>query len=193
MVDTPKSALLDLNVNTDDIHSLVNRAVLVGSLVATPPVRAYIARHAGVPAAILQIEAPRIPTQPLPRQVSGRSNGPTDLFRSTDQYRLDVQADPSVPFLDVYAQAPTTQAAGELANAAVDGLSTYLHSVGGSEGTQPAVQARIRQFGRAQGKLISNGLQIQVALLAFLISFALAGTAAIAVGRIKRGWRLAAA
>jgi hypothetical protein len=190
MVDTPRSALLDTRQTTDDIHSLVNRAVLVGSLMATPSVRAYIAQRVGVPADILQIEAPRTPFEPAPRKVTGRSNGPMDLFRTTNQYRLDIQADPVVPFLDIYAQGPTASAAGQLANAAVDGVGEYLRNLAASQGTPQRLQVQLRQFGRAQGKVLKKGIQWQIAFLASLAAFAVAATAAVAIGRIKRGWSL---
>ena len=38
VVDTPNSALLDLRQGTDDINSLKNRAVIVGTVAASPPV-----------------------------------------------------------------------------------------------------------------------------------------------------------
>jgi hypothetical protein len=192
MVDTPKSALLDLRQSTDDVQALTNRAVLLGSLMASPPVLAYIARRAGVPADVLQVQAPRTPAQPRPRTVPGRSNGPTDLLRSTDQYRLDIQADPIVPFLDIYAQAPTASAAGVLANAAVDGLGDYLRALG-AQGTPRGMQVQLRQFGRARGEVINKGIDLQVALLTFVFVFAVACAAAVAIARIRRGWLLAAA
>jgi hypothetical protein len=193
MVDTHRSALLDVRQSTYDISMLVNRAVLVGSLMATPSVRADIARRTHVPADALQIEAPRTPVQPLPRKVAGRSNGPADLFRTTNQYRLDVRADTTVPFLDIDAQAPTAIAASQLANGAVDGLEDYLRTVAASQRTPSTMHVEVRQFGRAQGRVITQGIQWQVAVLAFCIAFAAASAAAVAIGRIRRGWRLEAA
>lgn len=193
IVDTPDSTLFDLRQSTDDIQDMANRALLVGSLMGSPPVAAYIARQAGVPADTLQIQAPRTPEQPLVNAVPGRSNGPSDLLRSTDQYRLDIEADPTVPFLDIYAQAPTASAAGRLANGAVDGVGDYLRQIAASERTPQGEQVQIRQFGRAQGKVINGGIELQVALLAFFFVFV--GGCAISAGiaRVRRGWSLAAA
>ncbi len=193
MVDTPKSALFDLRQNTDDIRYMTNRALLIGSLMASPPVRAYIARRAGVPAETLQVQGPRTPTQPRVSAVPGRSNGPTDIFRTTAQYRLEIAADPVAPFLDIYAQGPTASAARALANGAVDGLGDYVRSLAASQRTPQDLRVQIRQLGRARGEVINQGIDLQIALLSFFIVFAGACAAATALARVRRGYRLAAA
>ena len=193
MVDSPKSALLDLNVDSGGISNMTNRALLVGTLAGSPPVADFISRRTGVPASELQIQAPSTPAHPAPRSVTGRSNGPTDLLRSPHQYRLDIYADPIVPFLDIYAQAPTAIAAAQLANGAADGLSDYIQGIAASQGSTKYAQIRLRQFGRAQGKVINPGVDFEVALLTFLIVFAIGCAASVAVGRIRRGWSVAGA
>ena len=193
MVDTPHSTLLDLRQNSDDIQNMANRALLVGSLTATQPVLAYIAQRAHVPASALEVQAPRDEANPRPRPVPGRSNGPTDLLRTTEQYRLDIQADPIVPFLDIYAQAPTASAAAELANGAVAGLADYVRAIGASQGTPQDLQVHLRQLGQARGTVINNGIQLQVAVLVFLAVFAGGCLVTVAISRIKRGWALEAA
>lgn len=197
MVDTPKSALLDLKVDSGHISDMTNRALLVGTLAGSPPVVDFISRRTGVPASELQVQAPSTPAHPAPRSVTGRSNGPTDLLRSPDQYRLDIYADPIVPFLDIYAQAPTASAAAHLANGAVDGLTDYVQSIAASQGSikyaPQYAQIQLRQFGRAQGKAINPGVDFQVAMLTFLIVFAIGCAGNVAIGRIRRGWSLAGA
>jgi hypothetical protein len=192
VVDTPRSALLDLRQSTDDIDALKNRAVLVGTVMASPPVRAFIARRAGLPAGALQVVPPRTPAQPRATAASGHKKGATDLLRSTDQYRLDIRANPTVPILDVYAQAPTASAAAGLANAAVTGLEDYLRHLATADRTPAELQVRIRRLGGARGDVINNGIGLQVALVTFLIVFGVACCAAVVVARVRRGWLLAA-
>ena len=50
----------------------------------------------------------------------------SDILRLNDQYRLVVQSNPTVPFLEVYAQAPDVRSATALADAAVDSVKSYL-------------------------------------------------------------------
>lgn len=192
LVDNPKSALTDLGVDSDGISAMMTRAVLVGSLAASPTVEDLISRRTGVPVSELQIETPSTPAHVYPQPVTGRSNSPTDLLRSPAQYRLQVYADPIVPFLDIYAQAPSADAAARLANGAAQGLSSYLQSVESSQGTSHPL-IRLRQLGTAQGNVINPGIDLQVAGLVFLFVFGLGCVGTIALGRIRRGWRLAAA
>jgi hypothetical protein len=193
VVDTPNSALVDLRQGADDIQSLKNRAVLVGNVMGSPPVRAFIARRAEVPVESVQVVTPRTPQSPRPRADNGQKKGPSDLLRSTDQYRLDIQANPTVPVLDIYAQAPTAEGSEALANAAVDGLRDYLRELAGSERTPLETQVQIRQLGRARGGVLNEGVAYQAALLSFVVVFAVCSAVALGIARIRRGWVLAGA
>jgi hypothetical protein len=191
VVDTPYSAVLDLRQGTDDIVPLKNRAVLIGTLMGSATVRADIARRAGVPTERLEVVAPRTPQQPRPVEQSGAKKGPGDLLESTDQYRIDIQANPTVPLLNIDAQAPSAEAAEKLANAAVAGLGDFLRRVATSERTPKAMQVELRQLGTAEGKVINGGIQLQVMLVVFTLVFALSCAATMLVTRVLRGWRLA--
>jgi hypothetical protein len=192
VVDTPYSSVLDLRQGTDDILPLKNRAVLIGSLMVSGAVRADIARRAGVPLERLQVVPPRTPQQPRPVEQSGATNGPTDLFESTEQYRIDVQANPTVPLLNIDAQAPTAESAQKLANAAVHGLGDFLRRVAASNATPRGMRVTLRQLGTAKGSVINNGVQAQVMLVVFSLVFALACAATMTIARVRRGWQSAA-
>ena len=47
-------------------------------------------------------------------------------------YRLEVQARPTAPILDIYTQAPSTAEAQRLADEAAAGLRDYLRAVAAS-------------------------------------------------------------
>jgi hypothetical protein len=191
VVDTPKSTVLDLRQNTDDLQALNQRAVLLGNVIANGPVAAAIARRAGVPISVLQVTPPLTPTQLLP-QAGSANNSVSDIVKSTNQYRLSINVNPTVPMLDIYAQAPNATSAAVLANAAVDSLRDYLATVAVEQHTPPADQVRLLQLGRAQGAVINGGIRWQVAVFAFALTFALACATVIFVTRIRRGWAAAA-
>ena len=46
----------------------------------------------------------------------------TDILKRPNEYRLSIQANPTVPVLDIYAEAPDDAAAKKLASGAVSGL-----------------------------------------------------------------------
>jgi hypothetical protein len=192
LVDTPRSMVLDLRQGTYDFDAMRNRALLIGNVMASRTVREHIAREVGVPADALQVTPPRTPEAPRPRAEVGQEKRATDILKSNDEYRLDIQTNATVPILDVYAQAPTARSAEELANAAVAGTRLYVDQAALSEGTGRGQRVELRQLGAAHGKVLNSGVSVQVGVLAFILFFAVSCAAVMALARIRRGWRMAA-
>jgi hypothetical protein len=192
LVDTPQSIMTNLRENSYSIDGLVNRAVVLGNVIASTPVEARIAQRANVPAALLRIQAPitpRVASLPLDSQ---DSRSITDILKSNEQYRIAINANPTVPMLDIYAQAPSAQSAAALANAAVDELKAYLGALASSQATPADDEIRIEQLGRATGMVINPGVKYQAALLVFILTFLLACATTIFISRIRAGWRVEA-
>lgn len=192
IVDTPRSSVLDLRQNTYSFMALTQRAVLLGNVMANGPVRLDIARRAHVPVQSLQITAPLTPKEPRPPADGQNQKHTTDLVKSTDQYRIDIEANPTVPELDIYSQAPTTEEATILANAAVDGLRRYLGQLAATQQIPAKDQIRLLQLGRARSAVVNRSIDWQVALLAFLLTFGFACATVIFLSRVGRGWQMAA-
>jgi hypothetical protein len=193
VVDTPKSTILDLRQDTYNLEALTNRAVLIGSVMASSPVRQTIASLSGIPARALQIEAPLTPSQPRAVADSGNQRRVSDILRSTDQYRLHLEANPTVPILDIYAQTPSAESATKLANAAVRALRSRLSTLAAADGTPGKDQIRVRELGTARGAVINSGVNWQVAMVAFVLTFGLSCASLVFLARVREGWRLAAA
>lgn len=188
VVDTPASTVLDLRQSTLDFESLRNRAVLLGNVIAGSTVRDAIARRARVPAGALRIQAPLTKEQAAAPPDSGNERHTSDILKSNDQYRLDIQANLSVPMLDIYAQAPTAASAGLLANAAVDELRAYLVRLAATQRTPAPSQVKLLQLGRAQGVVINRGVRWEVAALAFILAFAFSCASVLYLARVRAGW-----
>lgn len=191
LVDTPRSAVLDLRQDLFQIESMTNRSVLLGNVMASQPVVAYIARRAGVPPEAITASTPRTPNSPRPFATPGSERKTSDILRSTDQYRLNIEANPTVPVLRIYAQAPTADRAAELANASVDGLRDYLAQEAEARGVELDTQVRLQQLGRATGATINDGIRLQLILLTFLVVFGVSAAGAIFMARVRRGFKLA--
>lgn len=189
VVDTPTSTVLDLRQSTNDFESLRNRAVLLGNVIAGSTVRAAIGRRARLAPGTLRVQAPLTREQAVPPPDSGNERRTGDILRSNDQYRLNIQANLSVPMLDIYAQAPTAASAALLANAAVDELRAYLVRLADAQGTPGPDRIRLLQLGRAQGTVINPGVRWEVALLAFALTFAFSWATVLFVARVRNGWR----
>jgi hypothetical protein len=192
VVDTPKSSIVDLRQNTYSFEALTQRAILLGNVMANGPVREAIAESAGVPVDVLQVAAPLTSRQPRAQVGSANQKRAGDLLKSTDQYRLSIQANPTVPVLDIYSQAPTAESAEILANSAVDSLREYLADLAARKDISADDQIQLVQLGRARGKVINDGVDWQVAFLAFLLTFAISCATVIFFARVRQGWRMAA-
>ena len=192
VVDTPTSALVDLRQDTYSLDGLRNRSVLLGNVIASTRVRQNIARRLGLPAESLRIQPPLTREQPAPAVDSENARRTGDILKSTDQYRLNIQANPTVPVLDIYAQTPTADSATTLVNAAVDELRAYLGQLSTAERTPEKEQIQLIQLGRGRGAVINQGVQWQLALLVFLITFAVCAATVTFLDRVRAGWRLEA-
>jgi len=190
LIDTPQSIAIDLRQDTYSISALTNRAVVLGNVIASTSLEAQIAREAHVPADLVRIEAPLTPQESSIQVDPQKARRATDILKSNDQYRLQINADPEVPILDIYAQTPTAASAAALANAAVDQLKGYVANLAASERTPAADQIRLVQLGRATGVVINPGVQYQVAILAFVLTLLLSCATVMFVARIRAGWRL---
>jgi hypothetical protein len=192
LVDTPGSISIDLRQDTYSISALTTRAVVLGNVIASTPVETLIARRAHVPAGLLRIDAPLTPQEVSVQVDPQKARRVTDILKSNGQYRLQVSANPEVPMLDIYAQAPTADSAAALANAAVDELEAYVAGLASSERTPAKDQIRLEQLGRASGVVINPGVQYEVAVLACLLTFLASCATIVFVARVRAGWRLAA-
>jgi hypothetical protein len=193
VIDTPTSALVDLRQDTYSLDGLTNRAVLLGNVISSTTVRQHIARRAGLPVERLTIQAPLTPKQSAPRADSENRRTTGDIVKSTDHYRLNIQSNPSVPVLDIYAQTPNAESAAILVNSAVEELQAYLVDLARAEKTPPHKQITLIQLGKARGTVINEGVDWQIAILAFLITFGISSATVIFAARVRAGWRLAAA
>jgi hypothetical protein len=167
VVDTPSSMLIDLRQDTYNLDGLKNRSVLLANVIASTPVRQRIARDAGVPVERLRIQPPLTREQSAPAVDSENAKKTSDILKSADQYRIVIQANPTVPMLDVYAQTPDADTAATLVNAAVHELRGYLEDVAAEQRTPGGDQIKLIQLGEA------------------------CSATTIFVARVRAGWRLA--
>jgi hypothetical protein len=188
IVDTPRSSAVDPQVDSYTLKSLSNRALILGNVMASLPVREYIAAQAGVPLEKVRVEPPLTPEQPRPLADSAHSPHISDLFKRPDEYRISVQATPQAPVLDLYAVAPTAEEARALTTSAVEGLRTYLGSVDRSQKVPAESQVRLERLGVAQSGAIASGASFQLGLLTFLVVFGLGCVGILALERVRRGW-----
>lgn len=189
LVDTPYSTAVDLRQGSADIEVMTTRATLLGNVIASPPVLENIGRRLGVPPESIVAQAPLTADFPRPIMEPGKERASKDIFKDPEEYRINVQVDPSVPVLRVVAQAPTKEKAEQLADSAITGLQDYLDRAAAEAGTPTKDRVRLERLGRGHGVVVNGGVRPQASVVAFLVVFGLTSAAAMFIGRVVRGWR----
>ena len=192
LIDTHTSQLIDLRQDTYAIDGLKNRAILLGNVVASSVVQSKIAARANAPVDALRIQAPLTTSQPAPPVDSENARHTTDILKPTDQYRVNIKVNPTVPVIDIYAQTPTAESAAALANAAADEMQSYMATVTAQEEIPTKDQVRAIQLGRATGEVINQGVKWQTAITVFIAILAGCWASLIFFQRVRAGWRQAA-
>lgn len=183
-VDTPRPIAVDLRQSTYDIDGLIDQTLLVSNATASVAVRERIAARAGLPVGAISIETPLSVKHPVGIAEPGASRAPL--------YRVGIQANPTVPLIDVNAQAPTEPAAVRLADDAADALGSYLASLARGHATPLGSRLELVRLGRAQPLAGDGGHGPISTLLVFVLVFAAASATVLFVTRVRRGWRAAA-
>jgi hypothetical protein len=188
LIDNPESIVLDLNVGSYQLSQMAQSATLIGNIMVSPAVQQDIAKRVGIPVGLLQTSAPATPQ--FPQAITTPHNRKTtDLLASNDQYRINVQANPTVPILDIYTEAHSPALAKALANAAVSGLRDYLSAF--RQSVPVKQQVRIEQLGAAQGGAVTGGLRVEVLGLVFFFALIVTCILGLLVERVIKGWRAA--
>ncbi len=193
LVDLKRTDILNLTPNADQLSALATQADLLGELMVTDPVLENVSRLTGIAVSRIQTDAPV--TSDVPREIIEPDSGANamDLIASPDQFKLQVQVDPTTPVIHIYAQAPSAGAAIQLANGSVQGLREYLQSLSDLRGVATPDQIRLVQLGPAAGGVVNGRAPDEIGLLAFITAFAISMIAITLIRRVKRGWQLAGA
>jgi hypothetical protein len=190
LVDYPRPLLSDRLATGGDYRTLQKRAVLLGNIMASRPVREIVARRAGIDAR--QISSTARVTAAVQDAFSDTvsERRATEIRTSASRYELEVQPDPIIPSVGVYARAPTVAEAVRIANAAVPAMREYLDAVAKREGSDPRGQVVLEQPGTARGAMINGGARAEIFGLTFVFVFMLVAFALLLGTKLRRGLAL---
>jgi len=187
LIDTPDSVVADLRPAGAD--ALSARTGLLANVIASDTVRTAIARDAGVPVDRLAIITPSAGTTAAGTLLSTRAtqaaNGPTG-------YLLNIRADPTLPIIQISAQAPTVRKAAQLAGAATIGLRQYIDDVAATQRIPDRRRFVVTTLGAAKAEAATRGPRLLVALIVAIMTFVVGCAGIVIVSGIARGWRQAA-
>lgn len=172
LVDTSDSQVVD--ARAIGIETLAVRAILLGNLIGTSPLRDGIARRVGLDPDKLAVTPPAstaADAPPAPAAV------PIDV-PDAEATRLTVSTDPSLPIVRVLAQAPGGELAEGLVDAALEEVRAYVDSARADQAVPDARQLVVSALGPASAHPETRGPGIGAAALVALLA-ALAGCAAV--------------
>jgi O-Antigen ligase len=187
-VDPPASTPSLVNGRGDpprDLQTFVKRAELLGKIMTSFPVLERIAPRCGIAAGKLSGLSRLTSNVPISFTQPGSEQRASDIAASLAPYRIEVEARPLLPIIDVYAEAPSVGAAECLANAAPVALHEYLQSLATQQG-QTGELVNLRQLGPARGQIANGGATLTIAMLTFLTFFALSFVALTGLVRLRQ-------
>lgn len=188
---------VDALTESTDVDTRIDRAELVANVISSSAVVDRIGLRMGInPDAITaatQVTAsvPDALTEP------GFDDRAAQILGSGNRYRLDVQANPALPILDIYALGPTPAEASRLADASIAAANAYLRSVAGERATKSDSDSavgtgagiRLTGIGSPVATTLNARAPIEVAALTFLVVLGLCIGSLLVIAVVARGWR----
>jgi hypothetical protein len=169
-------------------ESQAKRLNLIANVMTSSPVLERIGQTIGVPAR--RISATTQVTEDVSRSFiePDAERRAHEILVAHDPYKLEIQARPSLPVLDVYAQAPSSAAAEELANASIGAANSYLRQLAREDGVDGRAPVALTQLGAARGGTLEPTTRPMVAMLTFLVAFAVCFGLLFGLAEVRRGW-----
>jgi O-antigen ligase/polysaccharide polymerase Wzy-like membrane protein len=176
------------HVSAPQFEAMSKRASLIANLLASPPVLHRIAAKLGVD--IDEVTAATEITEGVPLALvePNEEKRANEILVSHDGFRLDIQANPTLPIIDVYAQAPTPAEAAELADAVAPAGNAYTDVLADRDSFPVDNRVQLKQLGAAQSAAISPTAPLEIFALTFLVVFGVAFGLLCGAAAIRRGW-----
>jgi hypothetical protein len=176
------------HVSAPQFEAMSKRASLIANLLVSPPVLHRIAAAMGVDQAEVTASTEITEGVPLALVEPNEEKRANEILLSHDGYRLDIQANPTLPILDIYAQAPTQAGAAELADALAPAGNEYLGVLAGRDRFPAYNRVQLKRLGDAESAAISPTAPLEIAALTFLVIFGVSFGLLCGGAAIRRGW-----
>jgi len=188
MIDGPSPAALDRTLIYREFPGYINRAMLFSNLITSEPVLNLIGRQVGIRGdQIYAVARLTSPVSAVMREPDAEQRA-NQLLRRGARYRLDLQADPYLPIVTIYAQAPTVAEAEQLADASISSLEQYLHQQAVAAPQRAGTPFVLHQLGRARGAVVNHKIPPQLFVLTFLVAFSLSLALLMGAAQVRRSW-----
>jgi uncharacterized protein involved in exopolysaccharide biosynthesis len=165
LVDSPQSALADLQQNT---IPLTTRASLYAQVMASEVVLEDIATAARVPAGQLTAQGPYSGSAQSQDVITPSEARGAQLLGERASYRLSFVAQADEPVVTASVQGPTATAAGRVAAAIYPGVQAYVAALQSQTRTAAANRVTIRELGPPQAGTVNSSSRLTLMAVAAL-------------------------
>jgi hypothetical protein len=162
---------------------------VLANVLASPELRAMIARDAGVDSRRLAVDAPVPFDQPLAQIEPAGEKRANQIITEGDPYRITVDTSASLPVIGITVHAPTSGAAVRIAAAAKTELSAYLTSLETQAKLLDAQRLDVRPLAGIAVSGDGSGGLANVAALTFLVSLVVWIGVVFAIAAVTRDLR----
>ena len=189
LLDSPRSSLTTLD---EDIGRLSTRAALFATFMRNGTLIEAIARRANLPVERLTSDGPYVgPGQP--NAEVGAEERANQLVSEGKLYRLRYDAgrsDSPLPIVAIYAQAPNSEQAVRLADAAAKELQAYVERAGRESGAPSSARLIVSQLTPAVGGEIATGVATKAAVLTAVGLLGALLLAIVIISGLVESWRI---
>jgi hypothetical protein len=185
-VDAPRSFVGDL---TQQPSPSITRATIFANLMASPGALQLIGTDAKIPGDQIWAAGPVDPTQQRLVVEPTATKRNYQVSGEKLPYRIELLADPNLPIISIYTQAPTTPQAIALANGSVQALNQYVHTLQQQQHIPHAAWVTIRTIGQASGAIVNGGIAKKLAGLVFFVVFIAWCVLTLTLIRFRANWR----
>ena len=173
-----------------DVRTLTYRAELLGGVMVSRPVLAGIEKRCGIGAGRLSGLGRITANVPIALTEPDSERRASEIQASKTPYRLETQARPLLPIIDVYTQAPTVEGATCMADAAPLALAEYMRSLAAEQRVPVKKLANLQSLGPARGSVTNGGATVTIAVLTFVTVFGLCLGGLLGIGRFAAAGHL---
>ena len=182
-----------------DVRTVTHRAELLGRVMVSPPVTSRIEERCKIGKGQLSGLGRITANVPLALTEPDSERRASEIRASRTPYRLEMQTQPLLPIIDLYAQGPTAAGAECVADAAPAALTDYMETLAFEQDFDFGQTADIQPLGSARGSIVNGGATVTIAVLTWVTVFGLLFGALLGIGLLRRRslgprrpWRAAA-
>ena len=168
IVDSAKSPLGNMSAS---LTPFTARASVFADLMASHPALVAIGQAAHIPPDQIVAAGPANPSGTTSSGATTVSSVPHGTAQPATKYKLFLDQDPTLPTVNIYAEAATTDEAIALANGAVTGFTTYLNSLENQRAIKTDQRVEIRELGEAVGGMVDPQASKKIAAVVVLLVF----------------------